>query len=38
LESLPLRKAFEKYIDLTSIHQKNPEQTFEQVHNFLTDF
>jgi hypothetical protein len=28
LESVPLRKAYKKYIENTAMHQKNPEQTF----------
>jgi|LakMenE18May11ns_1017448.scaffolds.fasta_scaffold8258452_2 hypothetical protein len=38
LDSIPIRKAYIKYIESTSMHQKNPEQTFEQVHQFLSDF
>jgi hypothetical protein len=38
LESTPLRKAYAKYIENTAMHQKTPEQTFEQLHIFLADF
>ncbi len=38
LESTPLRKAYTKYIENTAMHQKTPEQTFEQLHIFLVDF
>jgi hypothetical protein len=38
LESAPLRKAYVKYIENTSMHQKSPEQTFEQLHVFLSEF
>lgn len=33
-----MRKAYKKYIENTAMHQKNPEQTFEHVHVFLTEF
>lgn len=38
LESVPLRKAYLKYIEKTAMHQKSPEQTFEHLHSFLTEF
>lgn len=38
LSSMALQKAYQKYIEKTSMHQKDPEQTFEQLYIFLTDF
>ena len=38
LESAPLRRAYAKYIETTAMHQKEPEQTFEQVYCLLNEF
>lgn len=34
----PLKRVFDQYILSTSMHQKDPESTFERVHEFLKDF
>lgn len=38
LESVSLRKVYEKYVLSTKIHHKNMEQTFQSIHLFLNDF
>jgi hypothetical protein len=38
LNSGALQKAYHKYIESTSMHQKEPDQTFEQLHTLLSDF
>ena len=38
MDSPAVHKAYQKYIETTSMHQKEPEHTFEQVHTFLSDF
>ena len=38
LNSVAIQKVYHKYIETTSIHQKEPEHTFEQFHLFLSEF